>query len=379
MIRLTIAGLCLLLATSLTRSADDPTPAEQPKKLVASYDEIEKAYLDALKADRKPEALKEAREKFVKSMKEWTDKALASVREHPADADAIPLMEKLMGRGGKHAGEFAELLRKHQMADKRLADMAAVFYTSNDDKAKSFALEIADSHPDRTTRGRASYAIGNRAKWSLIRIEHPLGKPPAASAEEKQQLRKDADKYLTRVVKEYADVTPERGDDKLGDLAAAELIGLDNIEKIKVGKVSPDIEGTDLNGKPLRLSDHRGKVVLVVFWASWCGPCMREIPHEKELVERFKDRPFVLVGVNGDRELEKAKKAVESKEIPWRSFAPHNLGRMGGIAAAWNVYAWPSTFVLDPEGVIRATGVRGNQLDKRLEDMIEAAEKKSGG
>ena len=79
----------------------------------------------------------------------------------------------------------------------------------------------------------------------------------------------------------------------LGEKAATSLYELRHLQ---VGKQAPDIEGEDLDEARLKLGHYRGKVVLLVFWASWCGPCMRAVPHEKELVKRFKGRPFVLLG-----------------------------------------------------------------------------------
>src|SRR5438477_7883977 len=70
---------------------------------------------------------------------------------------------------------------------------------------------------------------------------------------------------------------------------------------LAVGKPAPSLEGADVDGKFLGLSDFRGKVVAVDFWATWCGPCRRMIPHEKELVKRMQGRPFVLLGVSDDR------------------------------------------------------------------------------
>ena len=64
--------------------------------------------------------------------------------------------------------------------------------------------------------------------------------------------------------------------------------------------LAPDIEGDDFDGTRFKLSDYRGKVVAVSFWASWCKPCRELIPHERAIVERFQGRNFVLLGVNID-------------------------------------------------------------------------------
>src|SRR5260370_29568897 len=92
------------------------------------------------------------------------------------------------------------------------------------------------------------------------------------------------------------------------------------IEKLGIGKVAPDIEAEDLDGQRFKLSEHRGKVVVLLCWATWCAPCMAQVPHERELVTRMKDRPFVMIGVNGDSTKEAAGKTVADHKINWRSF-----------------------------------------------------------
>ena len=92
----------------------------------------------------------------------------------------------------------------------------------------------------------------------------------------------------------------------LGQVAEARL---DDWHNLAVGKMAPEIKGVDVHGKPLMLSDYRGKVVALVFWGTWCGPCMREIPREKALVERMKGRPFAMLGVNTDADADAARKA----------------------------------------------------------------------
>ncbi len=67
----------------------------------------------------------------------------------------------------------------------------------------------------------------------------------------------------------------------------------------------------------MKLDDFRGKIVMIVFWASWCGPCMKEVPHERELVEKFAGRPFVILGINADGTREEALKAVKNAKMTW--------------------------------------------------------------
>lgn len=138
-------------------------------------------------------------------------------------------------------------------------------------------------------------------------------------------------------------------------------------------------------GKPKRspsaiASDeaHRRAVVLLVFWASWCGPCVGDIPHEKELVERFAGRPFAIVGVNADESRETATQAMREHATPWRSFWNGEGGSKGSISAAWNVRGWPTVYVIDHFGVIRHKNLRREDLDAPLEKSIAVA-KLAGG
>ncbi len=96
-------------------------------------------------------------------------------------------------------------------------------------------------------------------------------------------------------------------------------------------------------------------------------------PHERSLVEEYKDRPFALLGVNSDQDREKLKTILEEKDLTWRSF--WNGGSTSGpISTEWNVRGWPTIYVIDHEGVIRQKNVRGDQLDAAIKDLVEKAE-----
>jgi thiol-disulfide isomerase/thioredoxin len=132
--------------------------------------------------------------------------------------------------------------------------------------------------------------------------------------------------------------------------------------------------GEDLDGKKFKLSDYRGKVIVLVFWASWCGPCMAQVPHERELVERFRGRPFALIGVNGDGDKPAPVRAVEQNRITWRSFWNGPDHRDSPILKAYNVRGWPTVYVIDPGGVIQAREVSDEQLERLLETLVRSAE-----
>lgn len=130
-----------------------------------------------------------------------------------------------------------------------------------------------------------------------------------------------------------------------------------------IGQPAPEVVGVDLDGKPMKLSEYRGKVVLLSFWATWCSPCMNMIPHERAIAMRLQDKPFTIVGVNGDTAEAAIQKAVTTYEITWRSF---RNGRPGKIAIfeEWKNIGWPTLYLIDQKGVIREKWLDAPPLDK---------------
>ena len=96
-------------------------------------------------------------------------------------------------------------------------------------------------------------------------------------------------------------------------------------------------------------------------------------PHERSLVEEYKDRPFALIGVNSDGDREELKNILHEKNLTWRSFWNGGSTR-GPISTEWNVSGWPTIYVLDHEGVIRYKNVRGDALDAAIKELVEKAE-----
>jgi hypothetical protein len=102
-------------------------------------------------------------------------------------------------------------------------------------------------------------------------------------------------------------------------------------------------------------------------------------PHERSLVKRLADKPFVLIGVNSDRDLEKLKPVLKEEEITWRSFWNGEKGTGGPISSEWNIHGWPTLFVIDHKGIIRHKwlGSPGNEkLDQAIEKLVKEAEEK---
>jgi hypothetical protein len=95
-------------------------------------------------------------------------------------------------------------------------------------------------------------------------------------------------------------------------------------------------------------------------------------PHERSLVNRMKDRPFALLGINSDRDREKIRKTCQEKDLTWRSWWDQSTS--GQIARSWNVSGWPTVYIIDHKGVIRAKSVGFQDFDALIEKLVAAAE-----
>jgi hypothetical protein len=102
-------------------------------------------------------------------------------------------------------------------------------------------------------------------------------------------------------------------------------------------------------------------------------------PHERSLVTRLADKPFVIIGVNSDTDREKLKETLKEEKITWRSFWNGKAGTSGPISTEWNVHGWPTLYVIDADGVIRHKhlGSPGDKkMDEEIDALVEKAEKK---
>ena len=136
------------------------------------------------------------------------------------------------------------------------------------------------------------------------------------------------------------------------------------------------MEGTDLDGKKVKLSSYRGKVVLFDFWATWCGPCKAMIPHERELVEKHKDKPFAILSVSVDDEKKDLAEFLGTEKMPWAHWWD---GPKGPVVKLFRVRSFPTLFLIDAKGMVRNkwVGSPGNEaLDKAVNELVAEAQKK---
>ena len=268
-------------------------------------------------------------------------RVMQRVEEQPDHPDAAWLLCKAAGLvAPDHYAEsippefsaIADRIRDRYAASQGLANFCEQVGGMGNAPAWAPAFEphvrrILERNQDRFVRCAATFALA-----SIVR---------AGGVERQAEARRMFEAFLT----EFDGKTryPAQSVEQLNRQFAQRI--LKSMAAHGLGAPALATEGVDLEGRSMALVDYRGKVVLLSFWATWCGPCMQAIPHEKELLTHFSPEQFAIVGVNGDQDPAVALEAVSKHGMTWRSF------RDGlSIADDWHVEAWPTFYLLDAEG-----------------------------
>ncbi len=136
------------------------------------------------------------------------------------------------------------------------------------------------------------------------------------------------------------------------------------------GKLAPDFTETKIDGKPMKLSDLRGKVVLLDFWASWCGPCRRENPNVVKLYEKYNKDGFTVMSVSLDQDKAKWQSAIAADGLKWSNHVSDLKGWASSAGKIYQVTGIPFTVLIDQEGKIIKTNLRGEELEIELQQIF---------
>jgi thiol-disulfide isomerase/thioredoxin len=145
------------------------------------------------------------------------------------------------------------------------------------------------------------------------------------------------------------------------------------VDRIELARatMAPPFFATTLDGQHISMDSLAGKVVLIDFWATWCGPCVNAVPHVREIAHRFDGQPFVVLSISLDADEAKWRSFVEKNKMTWLQF--RDGGFNGRIATQFGVTAIPATFTIDADGVLEDQHVGDADIEGKLKKLIARA------
>jgi thiol-disulfide isomerase/thioredoxin len=344
--------------------------SDQVLKVQQEITQEQKKLIEKYQATEDEAEQKKIEKEFEALAYKFYARLLDLARAAPTDPDAFGLVLHAAQEGDAKTAESAiDLLIERHAGHKQIGEACLSLADKDLPAVEDLLRSVGEKGKDAHDKGCATLALGQFYKNRAAALEST--KPDDAAT---QFAR--AEKALEEVRKVYGDVRLYPGDfhrtETLGDEAKADLF---EIRHLTIGKVAPEIQGVDGAGKELKLSDYRGKVVVLDFWATWCRPCMAMVPHEREMVKRLEGKPFALLGINVDDSRQTLADAEKQHEITWRSWSDPNGEK---IVEAWNVKFYPTIYVLDVKGTIRFKNIRGEDLEKAVDKLLAEMETARG-
>jgi thiol-disulfide isomerase/thioredoxin len=412
MLRTTLVGCVMVVASfSVAQAEDDPL-----KELGERYTAQEKRYEEVMESAKTDQERKEAFKLSPRNA--FVDEFLAIEKSHRGQPAAISALYRLMrhaasvGDPGVPASQgrvkAIQILRDHYLEHPDLNLLFSSFGSGAFVPEAEGLLRDATKSPHRQVRAAALYQLSRflETKAQLAELFGPNAKALDSTAEEppawieirrklREQVtklaidpvveRKEAVGLIEQIIAEYPDVVQsfvkQEGPGNLSiRRASPEELGFSaktyaqysealrfELQHLQPGQVAPEITGKDAEGVEFKLSDYRGRVVLLMFSANWCGPCKAMYPDLRKLQAELDREAFAMLAVMGDHKIDSVIHDTEGGDIRWRTWFD---GNQGPIATAWNIQGWPTLFLLDHNGTII-----DRQLDRTYESLKKAVDR----
>lgn len=336
--------------------AQPPAAGENLGELLAAFDrDLQKLLAEYRSASEAEKAL--VLDRAMKLAPEYSQRVMRVVDAHPADAEAVRglvwiatvSMRRNLPPPPQAEPAFDRLVREH-LGRPEISGLFPLLEIRPD--GESVLRRIRELNADAQVRALAAFSLG-----SVLADDER--QPTPARLREAEQL-------FSRGIDEARNV---RGfpADRLHNAEGS----LFEVRFLSVGKKAPEFEGTNLAGKPARLSDFNGKVVVLDFWTTNCVPCRAMIPHERQMTQRFSGKPFAIISVSADPDKELLTSFLKTESMPWTHWW---VGEKSPVLDRWNVRMFPTIYVIDARGTIRYKNVRDKKLDEAVETLVKEAE-----
>ena len=367
-----------LLAFVIAAQAADKEPAPAPaeaKPAAKAADPSTFKTADALwkqieELRKEPDVKPKSREELIAIVKEWFGNQKAA-------ADAFGKMFPEDPR--RYAAKMVAIQAAQQLAHIPGADPAAKVDAAEVDKELDAILAAADAPED--AKGEASFVKAmmlteglDEAKPEKVSAfikasdeflaKHPAHKlAPQMRQAQLQAVSEAETPEAEAVLKKFAE-------DKDPQFAGAAKQMLAQRGKMKDLKTKPvELKFTATDGKEVDLAKMRGKVVLVDFWASWCGPCVAEAPNVVAAYKKLHDKGFEIIGISLDQDKDKMEASAKKLGLTWQQYFD-GKGWQNSISSAFGINSIPATWLIDKKGMMRETSLRGEALAPAVEKLL---------
>jgi len=245
-------------------------------------------------------------------------------------------------------------------------------------------VAFRDKYPNTPEYRDAAFQLGalNYGVQKYDQALKYLNEFVATAEPEEREKRAFAHFYLAETHKmkgnydkaeaEYRTVLTRYGDvnQRLTQFVRGNLEGLDSERKLAIGgePVHFNVKSTD--GKTLSPAAYKGKVLLIDFWATWCGPCVAEMPNVRQVYRKYHPKGFEIVGISLDQSREKLNQYVKTNQIEWPQYFDGKYWN-NDIAVQYGIKSIPATFLVDRAGKIRYKSLRGKQLEAAVAQLLE--------
>jgi peroxiredoxin len=328
-----LIGLAALL---IGIACAEKSPAEKSTEEAASEPEL---VAEAASSGNSDQAL---------SSKEAYEKVMQSIKEIERSSMARQDVENAINRIEKKLLDFVKEYPKTPEAQDAEFQLGVLF--ANTQKPKKAIVHLKgfiDSKPD-TDPKKLAYA-----HYSLAESYKNSGSFDLAK------------KQYQHLIDNFAD-----SNEKMLAMAKSNLEDMNVIKQLAVGGDPISFNVKDLEGKPLSIDKFKGKVVLLDFWATWCRPCIAEMPNVKRIYKQYQKEGFEIIGISLDHSKAPLESYIKKNDIDWPQYYD-GAAWNNEIAKKYKVRSIPATYLLDRKGKIRYKSVRGSQLARAVEELIK--------
>ncbi len=271
---------------------------------------------------------------------------------------------KQMEHGIAGGSSMEKILEVFDRIEKKLEDFIAAYPGTDEAQDAKFQLGMLNSNINKADKAEKYLQDYITSSPNAPREKLGYANFFLAQAYKSDEQFGKAKKYYLVFLDKYSDV-----DAKLASRAKSILEDMDVLKKLAVGNKPIPFKVKDIEGKPLSLDKYKGKVVLLDFWATWCGPCRQEMPNVIKLYDKHHDKGFEIVGISLDSKKDALLSYLKTKGIKWPQYFD-GAGWKNSVAMKYRIRSIPTTFLLDRKGKIRYKSLRGRELERAVEKLL---------